>query len=67
MNINNKQKDNTMTNLNTADRADLEIAILEAGIEETVFGGLDAIIAMETEVVREKLIDYVIENNDFTC
>lgn len=56
-----------MTNLNTASRADLEIAILDEGIEETVFGGLDNIIAMETETVREKLIEYVIENNDFTC
>jgi len=53
-----------MTNLNTATRADLEIAILEANIEDTIFNGLDAIIAMNTEDLREKLIDWVCENDE---
>lgn len=52
-----------MTNLNTASRADLEIAVLENNLEN-LFGGLDSIISLDTEVLREKLIAWVIENNE---
>ena len=56
-----------MTNLNTANRADLEVAILENDLDETLFGGLDNIMAMDTEEMREKLINWVIEGNEATC
>lgn len=56
-----------MTNLNTANRADLEVAILENDLDETLFGGLDNIMAMDTEEIREKLINWVIEGNEATC
>ena len=61
------QKDKTMTNLNTANRADLEVAILENDLDETLFCGLDNIMAMDTEEMREKLINWVIEGNEATC
>jgi hypothetical protein len=56
-----------MTDLNKANRADLEIAILENDLDETLFGGLDNVIAMDTEEIREKLINWVIEGNEATC
>ena len=62
--FNNDKKNKKMIDLNTAVRADLESAILEMDLEETLFGGLDAIIAMSTERIRDILIDYVIENDE---
>ena len=56
-----------MTDLNKANRADLEVAILENDLDETLFGGLDNIMAMETEEMREILINWVIEGNEATC
>ena len=53
-----------MIDVNTAVRADLESVILEMDLEETLFGGLDAIIAMSTERIRDILIDYIIENDE---
>ena len=45
------------------DRADLEIAIIENDLIE-LFGGGDLIIAMSTEDLREKLIEWIIEGNE---
>ena len=56
-----------MTNLNTANRADLEVVILENNLDETLFGGIDNIMTMDTEEIREKLINWVIEENEATC
>lgn len=56
-----------MTNINTATRSELEIAIFENDLENTLFGGLDAIIAMSTEEIREKLTNWVIEGNEYNC
>jgi hypothetical protein len=56
-----------MTNLNTATRAELEVAILEHDLEDTLFGGLDAIMNTDTEDIREKLKNWVIEGNEATC
>lgn len=55
-----------MTNLNTANRNEMEVTILENNLE-TMFGGLDAIMKADTEVIREKLINWVIEGNEATC
>ena len=56
-----------MTDLNTATRAELEVAILEHDLEDTLFGGLDAIMKLETEEIREKLMNWVVEGNEATC
>ena len=56
-----------MIHVNTADRPQLEIAIFENNLEYSLFGGLDAIIAMSTEEIREKLLNWVIEGNEATC
>ena len=57
----------TMTDLNTSTRAELEVAILEHDLEDALFGGLDAIMKLETEEIREKLINWVVEGNEATC
>jgi len=56
-----------MTNLNTASRADLEIAILDGDLEDTLFNGFDNIINMDTEEIRAKLISFVVNNNEANC
>lgn len=56
-----------MTHLNTASRAALEIVIIENDLEETLFDGIDSIIAMDTEAMREKLINWVIKGGEATC
>ena len=56
-----------MTNLDTATRADLEVAILDNDLDETLFSGLDDIMSMDTEEIRKKLINWVIEGNEATC
>lgn len=55
-----------MTNLNTANRADLEVVILENDLDETLFNGVNNIMSMDTEKIREKLINWVIEGNEAT-
>jgi hypothetical protein len=56
-----------MTDLNKANRAELEVAILDNNLEDTLFNGLDSIIEMGTEEIREKLINWVVEGNEATC
>ena len=51
-----------MVNLNTAKRPDLEVAILENDLEDTLFNGIDEIMKMDTEKIREILINWLIEN-----
>jgi hypothetical protein len=50
--------------LNTATRADLEVIILENDLEDTLFNGFHDIMKMDTEKIREKLINWVIEGNE---
>lgn len=52
-----------MSNVNTANRAELEVEILKNDLEG-LFGGLKAIIAMDTETIREKLINWVVEGGE---
>jgi len=56
-----------MTNVNTATRAQLEIATIEDGNLELYLGGHKAILIMETEMLRKKIINYVIEGNETEC
>ena len=52
-----------MTDLNKANRAELEVAVLENDLIET-FGGLQELLKMETEILRDKLINWVIEGDE---
>ncbi len=56
-----------MTNLNTANRSELEVIILENDLEDTLFKGIDSIMTMDTEDIRKILINWVIEGNEATC
>lgn len=53
-----------MTNIDTASRAELEIAILEHDLEDTLFGGIDNILIMSTDKIREILGAWVEEGNE---
>jgi len=53
--------------INKANRSELEIMILNADLEDTLFDGLDAITKMDTEEIREKLINWILENDETDC
>jgi len=53
-----------MTNVNTATRAQLEIVTIEDDNLELFLGGHKSIIKMDTETLREKIIDYVMQGNE---
>ena len=52
---------NFVENMN---RAELEIAILENNLEDTYFNGLDAIIKMSDDEIRERLTEWIIEGDE---
>jgi len=51
--------------VNTADRSELEVMILQNDLEDSLFGGIHAIMKMNTEGIREKLIQWI-EDGDET-
>lgn len=54
-----------MTNVDTATRIELELVILDMDLQDSLFGGIDNILEMSTDEIREKLVDYIIESPEF--
>ena len=52
-----------MTHIDTATRSELEIIILENDLEY-MFGTLDEILNTNTEIIREKITNWVIEGDE---
>jgi len=49
----------------TATRADLEVAILQNNLEDTErFGGIENIMKMSIEEIREKLTEWIFEGDE---
>ena len=53
-----------MTNINTATRSELEIIIIQNNLEY-MFGTLNEIINTDTEIIREKITDWIIEGDEY--
>ena len=56
-----------MTNINTASRTELEIVNLENDLENILFDGIDSVMSADTDKIRQKLIEWIIEGNEATC
>lgn len=61
------QKRKDMTNVTTATRTELEIAVLNDINLDLYVGGFDNIGSLGTEDLRERITNYVIEGNETSC